>query len=107
MITSLRIDEINLNDVNLIDIRTKEEVDAGMIKGALRACLEKREDFNADFFKKIISNQINPNKKIALICESGNRSMVMAKILDEIGMDVINVMGGMSYARMCDNIEII
>lgn len=77
----------------VIDIRTSMEwFDTGIIKGA------KTITFNSDKdkFLKAIKEQIDITKPFAIICRSGVRTAFAAKILDDHGMNITNLDGGMN-----------
>ena len=74
----------------VIDVRTKEEYDAGHIKGALNF-----DYYNDDFEEKIESQLKDKNKPYILYCRSGMRSLYSAEILEELGYtNVTNMKGG-------------
>lgn len=87
------------NNIQIIDIRTPNEWKQGVLKGAI---LVNLTDNNGEFNEKFLENikeKIDPNKKIAIICRSGNRSQKASKILVDNGYkDVINLSGGMLLA---------
>ena len=72
----------------LIDVREKEEFEAGHIESAESIPLSSfRENFSK-FLK-------DPGEKIVLTCRSGGRSMAAAKFLESRGfMDLTNHEGG-------------
>lgn len=108
MIENLKIDEININDINLVDIRTEFEWEDGYIQNAIKLCfVDEDGNYNLDDFIVQLNTLIDKNKKIALICESGNRSLYLAKLLEKENINTINILGGMGYARQCKNINII
>ena len=75
-------------DVQLIDVRTPKEVKEGFIKTAKFA-----NYFDVNFYERA-SNQLDKTKPVYLYCRSGNRSGKSAKILQEKGYKVYNVLGG-------------
>lgn len=74
--------------IQLVDVRSPEEVKNGFIKTAKFA-----NYFDDDFYTKA-ANQLDKNKNVYLYCRSGNRSGKAAKILQEKGFKVYNVLGG-------------
>ncbi len=74
--------------VQLIDVRTPKEVKAGFIETAKFA-----NYFDTNFYTKV-SKQLDKTKPVYLYCRSGNRSGKSAKILQEKGYEVYNVIGG-------------
>ena len=75
-------------NIQLLDVRSPKEIKEGFIKKAKFA-----NYFDADFYDKA-SNQLDKNKPVYLYCRSGNRSGKSAKILQEKGFEVYNVLGG-------------
>lgn len=75
----------------LVDVREKEEISQGMVKGALWFPLSKvKNDPNwLNEFKKHIHD-----KKVFLYCRSGKRSAEVQKILEKNGVSSENI-GGM------------
>jgi len=74
---------INLNKVQLVDVRTPEEFLTGHIENA------KNINFNDSNFKNAISSSLNKNKPVALYCRSGRRSASALTILKEMGFTTI------------------
>ncbi|WP_299042912.1 rhodanese-like domain-containing protein [uncultured Campylobacter sp.] len=87
------------NSIQIIDIRTPNEWKQGVLKGAI---LVNLTDNNGEFNEKFLENikeKIDPNKKIAIICRSGVRSLRASELLIQNGYkDVINLSGGMLLA---------
>ncbi len=86
-----KVDElIKTGKYIVIDVRTKEEFDAGHIKGALNF-----DYYNEDFEDEIEANLKDKNKPYILYCRSGMRSLYSAQILEDLGYtDVTNMKGG-------------
>ncbi len=85
----------NLENVLLIDVRTKEEFKSFHIAGTLNIPITTENGYNANFLNELEDLNIDKNKKIAVICRSGARSSVAAKLLDKNGYkDVVNLKGG-------------
>ena len=83
--------ELMANDhLQLIDVRTPEEVDQGMIEGALNI------DFrNSEFKNKL--KQLDKNQPIAVYCGAGGRSAKSSSILKELGFnEIYDLTGGYS-----------
>lgn len=80
------IDEY-INDISaiIIDLRTKEEYKTGHIMGAINISADNIEE-------KLYF--IPRNKIIVVYCGSGGRSIRVARILEEYGYEVKNVIGG-------------
>jgi rhodanese-related sulfurtransferase len=75
-------------DIQLLDVRSPEEIEQGFIKTAKFANF-----FEDDFFTQAAA-KLDKSKPIYLYCRSGNRSSKSAKILQEQGYNVYNVLGG-------------
>jgi rhodanese-related sulfurtransferase len=74
--------------VQLMDVRSPEEIKEGAIKTAIFV-----NYFEVDFYKKA-ALQLDKNKPVYLYCRSGNRSGKASKILEAKGFNVVNVLGG-------------
>ncbi|WP_086267814.1 MULTISPECIES: rhodanese-like domain-containing protein [Campylobacter] len=87
------------NSIQIIDIRTSNEWKQGVLKGAILVNLTNNNgEFNEKFLENI-KEKIDPNKKIAIICRSGVRSLRASELLVQNGYkDVINLSGGMILA---------
>lgn len=87
------------NSIQIIDIRTPNEWKQGVLKGAILVNLTNNNgEFNEKFLENI-KEKIDPNKKIAIICRSGVRSLRASELLVQNGYkDVINLSGGMLLA---------
>lgn len=79
------------NDKELIvlDVRTPEEVAAGMIENAINIPVQVLE-------QRISELKPYKNKEIVVICRTQNRSAVAVDILEKNGYKAKNVLGGMS-----------
>jgi hydroxyacylglutathione hydrolase len=76
-----------MKEVCLVDVRTRQEWDAGHIEGALHIELTR-------FPKALV--EVPADKPVAVICHSGNRASIVASLLrKERGMQASNVKGGM------------
>lgn len=75
-------------DIQLIDVRTPEEIEQGFIETA-----KFTNFFDHDFYIKV-TKQLDKRKPVYLYCRSGARSSKSAKILQEKGFKVYNVIGG-------------
>lgn len=74
--------------IQLVDVRTPKEIQQGFIKTA------KFINYFDDDFLVQATKQLDKKKPVYLYCRSGNRSGKSAKILQEKGYDVYNVLGG-------------
>jgi rhodanese-related sulfurtransferase len=69
-------------DIQLIDVRTANEFDAGKIKGA-----QNYDILNGDF-ERVIS-ELEKDKPVALYCHGGNRSSRAREMLENNGFSYI------------------
>ncbi len=75
-------------NIQLIDVRTPEEVAKGSIEGAINYNF-----YDADFEEKIKS--LNPETATYIYCKSGGRSGKTAKLLTKLGFqEVYDLKGG-------------
>jgi hydroxyacylglutathione hydrolase len=76
----------NRAGVLVIDVRGRNEWDAGHIKGAMHLPLAELPDR---------LHEIPANQPIAVHCQGGSRSAIAASVLEAAGhRDVVNVTGG-------------
>lgn len=80
--------QIKSENVQVLDVRTKEEFDEGHLDGA------KQIDIKKDNFLEIAETALDKSKTIAVYCRSGKRSAEAAKRLSGDGYKVINMKGG-------------
>lgn len=74
--------------IQLLDVRSSKEIKLGFIKTAIFA-----NYYDDDFYEQA-TKQLDKNKPVYLYCKSGNRSGKSAKILQEKGYQVFNILGG-------------
>lgn len=74
----------NKNNI-LLDVRTDYEYSLGHIAGALHLELDKLRQTH---------NQLNKNKKIYIHCQSGLRSYLACRYLNNLGYETYNLAGG-------------
>ena len=87
VINEVSINEVDLRDYFVIDVRSKKEYQEGHLNGAINI-----PSFN---IKREI-NKIDTNKKILIYCQSGIRSKKVLKILEGLGIkNVYNLKGGL------------
>lgn len=79
---------LDKGDIQLLDVRTPQEIEQGFIETAKFA-----DFFDADFYTKATS-KLDKSKPVYLYCRSGNRSDKSAKILQKEGYEVYNILGG-------------
>lgn len=84
---SITVDELkkkilDSNPVNIVDVRTNEETEMGVIPGA----------------KTIPDNlkEFNKNDTYYIVCAAGSRSAKVVSYLEEQGVHAVNVEGGMN-----------
>ncbi|MBQ8293104.1 MAG: rhodanese-like domain-containing protein [Bacilli bacterium] len=76
------------SDWRLIDVRDPLEYDEAHIKGSMNIPLSLLVDKHFLF--------INPNKHYYIICKNGSRSFTASSVLDNLGYNVTNIVGGIS-----------
>ena len=76
------------DSIQLLDVRTPEEIKQGAIKTAKFA-----NYFDNDFAAQV-TNKFDSQRPIYLYCRSGNRSLKASKLLKAKGFTVVNVLGG-------------
>ncbi|MGJ8665876.1 MAG: rhodanese-like domain-containing protein [Patiriisocius sp.] len=80
---------ITASNVQLVDVRTAKEFDAGAIANAINIDFFKVDSFNNEF------NKLDKEQPVYLYCRSGNRSQQSAKKLDSLGFKKIyDLQGG-------------
>jgi NADPH-dependent 2,4-dienoyl-CoA reductase/sulfur reductase-like enzyme/rhodanese-related sulfurtransferase len=88
-----QFDQITKDDL-LIDVRTKEEFEAGHIENALNIPVD---DLRARM------HEIDPNKKIYTYCRAGLRGYLAQRILKQNGFNsIVNLSGGYQLWEICD-----
>ena len=73
-------------DVFVLDVRTREECEEGMIEGAANIPVDQL---------KARVGEVPRGRKIVVVCEHGSRSMLAANFLKSQGFDASNMRGGM------------
>ena len=84
------ITEFSQNDIKnavLVDVRTPEEYDAGHVEQAINI-----NWFDADFQEQV--NELDKKKTIYVYCKKGGRSAKAAQMLDSLGYEVVDLLGG-------------
>lgn len=85
----------NLNDVQIIDTRTAEEYLQGHLKGVLHIPVDELRDR---------LNEIDKDKELYVYCQSGLRSYLACRILQQYGYVCKNIAGGYGlYANIEKN----
>ncbi|AGZ81812.2 rhodanese-like domain-containing protein [Campylobacter fetus] len=89
---------LNDKDIQIVDVRTPSEwAQTGVLKGAVLVTYKNSDGSINPNFVNEVKSKLNPDKKVAVICRSGNRSRPASALLDEGGVkNVINIDGGMN-----------
>ena len=87
MVDSISVYKLkNLNNINIIDVRSIEKYNNRHIEGAINIPLEKMLiNFN---------KYLDMNKKYYIYCQKGVQSKKLCQMLKNNGYDVVNVEGG-------------
>lgn len=72
----------------VVDVREKNEYDAGHIPGAMNKPLSEISSGNFD--------SLDPSQPYVIVCQSGNRSKQASDILVDADYEIVNVKQGMS-----------
>lgn len=78
---------LNREEVTIIDVREKGEVAAGKIPGAKHIPLGQLA---------LRKNELSKDKSYIITCQSGNRSKAACGILEALGYEVEDMIGGMN-----------
>ncbi|HYP20595.1 MAG TPA: rhodanese-like domain-containing protein [Chloroflexia bacterium] len=73
-------------DVALLDVREPEEWDMGHVEGALWIPMGQLQ---------LRWRELDPSRKLVVVCRSGSRSNYVAAMLRQVGIDAANLEGGM------------
>jgi rhodanese-related sulfurtransferase len=80
------------NDI-LLDVRKKNEIDQGMFEGSQWIELINLEKEHM---------KLSKDKKLFVLCATGNRSLIGISILKNLGFEkIVNVAGGFTKAKEC------
>ena len=82
-----------LSDTNgvVLDVRTKEEVEEGVIPNAIHIDIYKGQEFINDV------ERLDKSKNYYVYCKSGGRSAQACAIMNQLGFDnAYNLMGGIT-----------
>ncbi|MGL5683028.1 MAG: FAD-dependent oxidoreductase [Marinifilaceae bacterium] len=92
-ITWRQLNAMDMNSITLIDVRTEEETEMGVLPGALNIPLDSLRDRLSD---------IPTDKPIVLYCAVGLRGYLATRILMGHGFkDVYNLLGGYKTYKLC------
>ncbi len=88
-VVDLTIDELHQNrdDFVVIDVREGYELRTGKVPGAMHIPMGQIQSR---------VQELDKDRKYAIICQSGSRSSSVAAWMSQQGFDVANVIGGMS-----------
>ena len=81
------ISQKHINNAIIVDVRTPEEYEEGHLEQAVNI-----NWFDSDFQQKV--SNLDKDKKIFVYCKKGGRSTKAAAVLDSLGFDVVNLLGG-------------
>lgn len=93
-ITIKELQQLNENQYQLIDIRSKTEISHGAIPGAVCASAENIEE----------NQEIDFSKKLVICCSRGKVSVEIAENLAKKGYDAVSLTGGY-LAWLCHHME--
>lgn len=84
-------------DVVLVDVREGYEQSAGQLQDYIQIKRTPLEIPLSRLVDALIRQQLTPQQRLLLVCRSGNRSLLAAKILNRFGFtDVYNLKGGIA-----------
>ncbi len=88
-VKDLTVDELarNLDNYVVVDVREPYELRSGIVPGAINIPIGQLQGR---------ASELDRSKPHAIICASGNRSASAASWLSQQGLEVANVVGGMS-----------
>jgi rhodanese-related sulfurtransferase len=87
--------------IKIVDIRTPAEwKSTGLVKGSIPIMFfDEKGRYDVDAFLKALKAKVDTSKPFALICNSGNRTSLVANFLSEkLHFNVIDLKGGILYA---------
>jgi rhodanese-related sulfurtransferase len=87
--------------IQLLDVRTEVEWNAGRIKGATRIGIA------GDGFAARAAKELDPSKPVLVYCRSGNRSAQAARKLEKLGFKTIYDLKGGIKAWLADGRTVI
>jgi len=88
--------------IPIVDIRTPAEwKETGILKGAIPIMFfNERGGYNVQKFLDTLNKKVDTKKPFAIICRTGSRTRMLSAFLSkDIGYDIINLTGGMMYAK--------
>lgn len=95
-VKNININADILENYQVIDVRKPSEwAQIGTIKNAIKISFYNEDgSVNKNFIEEI--KKISSNKPIAIVCRSGSRSAKASALLDQNGIEVTNLKGGMN-----------
>ena len=92
IVEEIEIDDINLEEMVLVDVREYDEVSAGIIPAKTTLTIPRGEiEFQANEKIRPLSDKI-----IVCYCLKGARGLLAAKTLNDLGIKAKNLKGGIS-----------
>ena len=92
VVEEIEIDDINLEEMVLVDVREYDEVSAGIIPAKTTLTIPRGEiEFQANEKIRPLSDKI-----IVCYCLKGARGLLAAKTLNDLGIKAKNLKGGIS-----------
>ena len=101
VINQLLDEKLYYSNTPIVDIRTPGEWrNDGILQRAIPIMSwDERGKFNPNFMREL-QQKVDVSKPFAIICRSGSRTHIVAAFLsDKLGYTVINLEGGMIYAK--------
>jgi len=88
-------------NLTIIDIRTEAEwIETGIVKNShLITFFDEKGSYNIPKFMSELSKVTKKGVPFALICRTGSRTRLVSDFLDKNGYRVINLLGGIMYAK--------
>ena len=86
--------------IKIFDIRTLSEwKQTGVVKGSIPLTFfDEKGQYNVQSFLASLSKHLKKGETFALICATGNRSLIVSDFLGKNGFNVINLKGGVMQA---------
>lgn len=72
-----------VEDLQIVDVRTQAEFDQGHIEGAISV------DYYNRNFNQLFSDKVDTDKPVLIYCKSGNRSRAAVEIVESLGYSEI------------------
>ena len=88
-------------NLTIIDIRTKPEwIETGVVRNShLITFFDEKGSYNIPKFMDELSKVVKKDEAFAIICRTGSRTRLVSNFLDKNGYKVINLLGGIIYAK--------